>query len=49
VSLSSIDLNLLLVLHLVLVEQNVARAAGRLHVTPSEVSKRPRPPARRAR
>ena len=37
-SLSSIDLNLLLVLHLVLVEQNVARAAGRLHVTPSAVS-----------
>jgi DNA-binding transcriptional LysR family regulator len=38
VSLSSIDLNLLLVLHMVLLEQNVARAAGRLHVTPSAVS-----------
>jgi DNA-binding transcriptional LysR family regulator len=38
VSLSSIDLNLLLVLHVVLLEQNVARAAGRLHVTPSAIS-----------
>jgi DNA-binding transcriptional LysR family regulator len=38
VSLSSIDLNLLLVLHMVLLEQNVGRAAGRLHVTPSAVS-----------
>jgi DNA-binding transcriptional LysR family regulator len=38
VSLASIDLNLLLVLHVVLLEQNVARAAGRLHVTPSAVS-----------
>ena len=37
-SLSSIDLNLMLVLHVVLLEQNVARAAGRLHVTPSAVS-----------
>jgi len=38
VSLSSIDLNLMLMLHVVLLEQNVARAAGRLHVTPSAVS-----------
>jgi DNA-binding transcriptional LysR family regulator len=38
VSLTSIDLNLMLVLHVVLVEQNVARAAERLHVTPSAVS-----------
>ena len=37
-SITSIDLNLLLVLHLVLVEENVARAAERLHVTPSAVS-----------
>ena len=37
-SLSSIDLNLMLMLHVVLLEQNVARAAGRLHVTPSAVS-----------
>ena len=36
--LSSIDLNLLLVLHTVLTERNVARAAKRLHVTPSAVS-----------
>src|SRR5438128_7367030 len=28
----------MLVLHVVLLEQNVARAAGRLHVTPSAVS-----------
>ena len=37
-SLYSIDLNLMLMLHVVLLEQNVARAAGRLHVTPSAVS-----------
>lgn len=37
-SISSIDLNLLLVLHTVLVEQHVARAAEKLHVTPSAVS-----------
>ena len=37
-SISSIDLNLLLVLHTVLAERNVARAAERLHVTPSAVS-----------
>lgn len=37
-SISSIDLNLLLVLHTVLVEGNVSRAAERLHVTPSAVS-----------
>jgi DNA-binding transcriptional LysR family regulator len=38
VSLSSLDLNLLLVLDTVLAERNVARAARRLHVTPSAVS-----------
>jgi DNA-binding transcriptional LysR family regulator len=38
VSLSSFDLNLLLVLDTVLSEQSVARAARRLHVTPSAVS-----------
>lgn len=38
VSISSIDLNLMLVLHTVLAERNVARAANRLHVTPSAVS-----------
>jgi len=38
VSIAAIDLNLLLVLHVVLAEQNVARAADRLHVTPSAVS-----------
>jgi DNA-binding transcriptional LysR family regulator len=38
VSITSIDLNLLLVLHTVLAERNVARAAERLHVTPSAVS-----------
>jgi DNA-binding transcriptional LysR family regulator len=38
VSVSSIDLNLMLVLHTVLAERNVARAAKRLHVTPSAVS-----------
>jgi DNA-binding transcriptional LysR family regulator len=32
------DLNLMLVLHTVLTERNVARAAERLHVTPSAVS-----------
>ncbi len=37
-SISSIDLNLVLVLHTVLAERNVARAAERLHVTPSAVS-----------
>jgi len=36
--MESIDLNLLLVLHIVLDERNVARAAERLHVTPSAVS-----------
>jgi DNA-binding transcriptional LysR family regulator len=38
VSIAAIDLNLLWVLHVVLSERNVARAAGRLHVTPSAVS-----------
>jgi DNA-binding transcriptional LysR family regulator len=38
VSIEAIDLNLLLVLHTVLDERNVARAAARLHVTPSAVS-----------
>lgn len=37
-SIEAIDLNLLLVLHTVLEERNVARAARRLHVTPSAVS-----------
>lgn len=37
-SLSSLDLNLLLVLDTVLAERNVARAARRLHVTPSAIS-----------
>jgi DNA-binding transcriptional LysR family regulator len=37
-SLAAIDLNLLLVLHTVLAERNVARAARRLSVTPSAVS-----------
>lgn len=37
-SITSIDLNLLLVLHVVIAERNVARAADRLHVTPSAVS-----------
>jgi len=36
--MASIDLNLMLVLHTVLTERNVARAAERLHVTPSAVS-----------
>lgn len=34
----AIDLNLVLVLHTVLTERNVARAAEKLHVTPSAVS-----------
>jgi DNA-binding transcriptional LysR family regulator len=38
VSLAALDLNLLLVLDTVLAERNVARAARRLHVTPSAVS-----------
>jgi DNA-binding transcriptional LysR family regulator len=38
VSISSLDLNLLVVLDMVLSEQSVARAAQRLHVTPSAVS-----------
>jgi DNA-binding transcriptional LysR family regulator len=38
VTIASVDLNLMLVLHTVLEEQNVARAAERLHVTPSAVS-----------
>jgi len=38
VSLSSLDLNLLVVLDTVLKEQSVARAALRLHVTPSAIS-----------
>jgi DNA-binding transcriptional LysR family regulator len=38
VSIEAIDLNLLVVLHTVLDERNVARAAARLHVTPSAVS-----------
>jgi len=38
VSLSTLDLNLLLVLDTVLAERSVARAARRLHVTPSAVS-----------
>ena len=37
-SIEAIDVNLVLVLHHVLVEGSVARAAGRLHVTPSAVS-----------
>ena len=37
-SIASIDLNLLLVLHTVIAERNVARAAERLHVTPSAIS-----------
>src|SRR3979409_1879963 len=38
VSIASIDLNLMFVLHTVLLERNVARAAARLHVTPPAVS-----------
>lgn len=37
-SLAQLDLNLLLVLHTVLSERSVVRAAGILHVTPSAVS-----------
>ncbi|HEU4735218.1 MAG TPA: LysR family transcriptional regulator [Kofleriaceae bacterium] len=37
-SIAAIDLNLLLVLHTVLEERSVARAAERLHVTPPAVS-----------
>ncbi|WP_437971214.1 LysR family transcriptional regulator [Sorangium sp. So ce260] len=37
-NLSAVDLNLLLVLHTVLEERSAARAARRLHVTPSAVS-----------
>ena len=37
-SLSPFDLNLLLVLDAVLTEGSVAKAANRLHVTPSAVS-----------
>lgn len=37
-SISSLDLNLLLTLHTVLEERSVAQAARRLHVTPSAVS-----------
>jgi DNA-binding transcriptional LysR family regulator len=38
VSLSQVDLNLLVVLETVLAERSVARAARRLHVTPSAIS-----------
>jgi DNA-binding transcriptional LysR family regulator len=38
VNLTNLDLNLLLVLHVVLEERSVTRAAARLHVTPSAVS-----------
>lgn len=38
VNLSSLDLNLLLVLDAVLAERSVARAAARLHVTPPAIS-----------
>jgi DNA-binding transcriptional LysR family regulator len=38
VSIASVDLNLLLVLDAVLSEKSVARAARRLHVTPSAIS-----------
>lgn len=37
-SISRLDLNLLLVLDAVLAEQSIARAADRLHVTPSAIS-----------
>lgn len=37
-SISALDLNLLLVLHTVLRERSVARAAQQLHVTPSAIS-----------
>jgi DNA-binding transcriptional LysR family regulator len=38
IPIASIDLNLLLMLHTVLSERSVARAAERLHVTPSAIS-----------
>jgi DNA-binding transcriptional LysR family regulator len=38
VSLATLDLNLLLMLDIVLAERSVARAARRLHVTPSAIS-----------
>jgi DNA-binding transcriptional LysR family regulator len=38
VSIENVDLNLLQVLHVVLAEKSVARAARRLHVTPSAIS-----------
>lgn len=38
ISIASLDLNLLLMLHTVLTERSVARAARRLHVTPSAIS-----------
>lgn len=38
ISIAALDLNLLLVLHTVLTERSVVRAAGRLHVTPSAIS-----------
>lgn len=38
VNISAIDLNLLLVLHVVLEERSVTRAARRLHVTPPAIS-----------
>jgi DNA-binding transcriptional LysR family regulator len=38
VSIATIDLNRLLVLHAVLEERSIARAAAKLHVTPSAVS-----------
>jgi DNA-binding transcriptional LysR family regulator len=38
VSIASLDLNLLLILHTVLSERSVARAGRRLHVTPSAIS-----------
>ncbi|RKH91238.1 LysR family transcriptional regulator [Corallococcus sp. AB045] len=38
ISIAALDLNLLLVLHTVLTERSVVRAAERLHVTPSAIS-----------
>ncbi|QRK10230.1 LysR family transcriptional regulator [Archangium violaceum] len=38
IPIASLDLNLLLMLHTVLTERSVARAAERLHVTPSAIS-----------
>ncbi len=38
VNISAVDLNLLLVLHVVLAERSVTRAAKRLHVTPPAIS-----------